>query len=106
MKALIYLTKRSFINNMKKAVHKPSTLIALIFGIAYGIFVIVALGGLAATLRMGSVNGLVIVMTIWTIYITLANFMSYSSRKGILFRPAHAHFVFTAPVSPKLVLLN
>ena len=106
MKALIYLTKRSFINNMKKAVHKPSTLIALIFGIAYGIFVIVALGGLAATLRMGSVNGLVIIMTIWTIYITLANFMSYSSRKGILFRPAHAHFVFTAPVSPKLVLLN
>ena len=43
MKALIYLTKRSFINNMKKAVHKPSTLIALIFGIAYGIFIIVGI---------------------------------------------------------------
>lgn len=106
MKALIYLTRRSFVNNLKKAVRKPTTLIALIFGIAYGIFLIVTLGGLAAVLRMDSVKGLVIIMTVWTIYITLANFMSYSSRKGILFRPAHAHFVFTAPISPKLVLLN
>ena len=29
MRALMYLTKRSLMNNLKKAVHKPSTLIAL-----------------------------------------------------------------------------
>ena len=55
---------------------------------------------------MDSARGLVIIITVWSIYSTFGNFMSYSSRKGILFRPGHAHFVFTAPISPKLVLLN
>ena len=32
--------------------------------------------------------------------------MSYASRKGILFRPAHSQFVFPAPISPKLVLIQ
>ncbi|HIZ80933.1 MAG TPA: putative ABC exporter domain-containing protein [Candidatus Mediterraneibacter pullistercoris] len=106
MKALIYLTKRSFINNMKRAVKKPSTLIALIFGIVYGIFIIVTLGSLAVTVKFDSAYGLIVILTLWSIYMTLGNFMSYSSRKGIIFRPAHAHFVFPAPLSPKAVLLN
>ena len=44
MKALIYLTKRSFINNIKKAVKKPTTLIALIFGVVYAIFILFFIG--------------------------------------------------------------
>ena len=106
MRALIYLTKRSLMNNLKKAVHKPSTLIALIFAIVYGIFIVFSLGTLAVTIRMDSVRGLLIILTAWSIYATLGNFMAYSSRKGIIFKPGHAHFVFTAPISPKLVLLN
>nr|WP_294490719.1 putative ABC exporter domain-containing protein [uncultured Mediterraneibacter sp.] len=106
MRALIYLIKHSFINNLKRAAKKPTTLIALIFGIAYGIFIIFSLAAAAAGIRINSSRGLVIILTLWSIYMTLGNFMSYSSRKGIIFRPAHAHFVFTAPLSPKLVLLN
>lgn len=106
MRALMYLTKRSLVNNLKKAVHKPSTLIALIFAIVYGIFIVFSLGTLAVTIRMDSVRGLLIIITVWSIYATLGNFMGYSSRKGIIFKPGHAHFVFTAPISPKLVLLN
>ncbi len=102
----MYLTKRSLMNNLKKAVHKPSTLIALIFAIVYGIFIVFSLGTLAVTIRMDSVRGLLIILTVWSIYATLGNFMAYSSRKGIIFKPGHAHFVFTAPISPKLVLLN
>ena len=106
MRALMYLTKRSLMNNLKKAVHKPSTLIALTFAIVYGIFIVFSLGTLAVTIRMDSVRGLLIILTVWSIYATLGNFMAYSSRKGIIFKPGHAHFVFTAPISPKLVLLN
>ena len=106
MKALIYLTKRSLINNLKQACRKPLTLILLIFGIAYGIFVVAMLGTLALTIHIDSPKGLLAVLIIWSIYGFLGNFMSYSSRKGILFRPAHAHFVFPSPVSPKLVLLE
>ena len=106
MRALMYLTKRSLMNNLKKAVHKPSTLIALIFAIVYGIFIVFSLGTLAVTIRMDSVRGLLIILTVWSIYATLGNFIAFSSRKGIIFKPGHAHFVFTAPISPKLVLLN
>ena len=95
MKALIYLIKRTAANNLKKAVRKPTTLLALIFGAAYGIFLIVMLGTLAVTVRIDSVQGLVILVTVWTIYITVGNFMSYASRKGILFRPAHSQFVLS-----------
>ena len=55
MRALMYLTRRSLVNNLKKAVQKPSTLIALIFAIGYGIFIVVSLGGLAVSIRMDSV---------------------------------------------------
>ena len=68
MKALIYLIKRTAANNLKKAVRKPTTLLALIFGAAYGIFLIVMLGTLAVTVRIDSVQGLVILVTVWTIY--------------------------------------
>lgn len=106
MKALIYLTKRSFINNMKRAVKKPSTLIALIFAIAYGIFIVFSLGTVAVSVHIDSAKGLLAILTVWSIYGIFGNFLSYSSRKGIIFRPAHAHFVFTAPVDPKIVLIN
>lgn len=105
MKALIYLTKRSFINNLRQAVKKPVTLILMIFGIMYGIFVIGILGTLMLTVHIDSARGLLAILTVWSIYGFLGSFMSYSSRKGIIFRPAHAHFVFPSPVSPKLVLL-
>lgn len=106
MRALIYLTKRSFINNMKRALRKPTTLIVLILGIVYGIFIAFNLGVLAGAIRFDSVRGLIVVLTLWSIYMTLGNFMGYSARKGIIFRPAHAHFVFPAPLNPKSVLLS
>ena len=106
MKALIYLTKRSFINNLKRAVRKPSTLIALIFGIVYGVFIVFSLGGLAVSIHIDSTKGLLAILTVWSIYGILGNFMAYSSRKGIIFKQGHAHFVFTAPISPKLVLIS
>ena len=106
MKALIYLTKRSFINNLKRAVKKPSTLIALIFGVVYGVFIIFSLGIMAIGVHIDSAKGLLAILTVWSIYEIFGNFLGYSSRKGIIFRPGHAHFVFTAPIDPKLVLIS
>ena len=106
MKALLYLTKRSFINNLKKALKKPTTLVVLILGTAYGIFLAVMLAALAAEIRINSVKGLLVILTVWEIYTVLGNFLMYSSRKVVLFRPGHGQFVFTAPISPKLVLIH
>ena len=106
MKALIYLTKRSLINNLKQACRKPLTLILLIFGIVYGIFVVAMLGGLALAVHIDSPKGLLAVLIVWSIYGFLGNFMSYSSGRGFSSGLPHAHFVFPSPVSPKLVLLE
>lgn len=106
MKALIYLTKRSFVNNLKKALHKPVTLLFMIFLAVYAVFIVFGLGMLAKNMHFDSVQGLVVLVTLWTLYIFSADFLSYASRKGVIFRPWHTQFVFTAPISPKLVLFH
>ena len=106
MKALIYLTGRSFVNNLKKAVKKPVTLLLLIFFLAYAVVVCLFLGQIAVELRFDSVKGLVVLLSVWTIYTFLTNLYGYSSRKGVIFRPGHAHFVFPAPISPKWILIH
>lgn len=85
---------------------KPTTLIAIIFILAYGGVILFSLASLAVAVRIDSIRGLLMILTAASIYLNLGNFMMYSSRKGIMFRPAHAQFVFTAPIDPKLVLLN
>lgn len=105
MKALIYLTWRSFVNNVKRAVKKPVTLILMLFLALYMVYVVFLMGRLAVDLRFDSVKGLVVLISVWTIYMFLTNFIGYSSRKGVIFRPGHTHFVFPAPISPKLVLV-
>lgn len=106
MGALLYITKRSFINKLKKALSKPTSLLLIIACTLYAIFVIFGLGNLVGVVHFDSAKGLIVIITIWTLYIFLSNFASYSSRKGIIFRPAHAHFVFPAPLSPKSILLH
>lgn len=102
----MYLTKRSMINNLKKAVKKPLTLLVVLACAAYAVFLAVMLAELAVQMKFDSAKGMVIILTVWSLYLFLLNFMSYASRKGILFRPAHAHFIFNAPVDPKVVLIH
>ncbi len=109
MKALMYLTRQSLVNNLKKAIHKPATLLLIVFLTGYSVFIIWALGMLGKTMQtmhFDSAQGLVVIVTLWSLYIFLGNFLAYASRKGIVFRPGHTHFVFTAPINPKLVLLH
>lgn len=106
MRALLYVTKRTFMNNLKKALRKPVSLLLIIGGFLYAVFVAAMLGNLVNMIHFDSVKGLIVIITIWTLYIFLANFASYASRKGVIFKPSHAHFVFTAPVNPKLILLH
>lgn len=106
MRALIYVSKRTFINNLKKALKKPASLLLIIGGFIYAIFVAVMLGKFVSLVHFDSVQGLIVIITIWTLYIFLANFASYASRKGVIFKPSHAHFIFTAPVNPKLILIH
>ena len=102
MKALIYLIKRTAANNLKKAVRKPTTLLALIFGAAYGIFLIVMLGTLAVTVRIDSVQGLVILVTVWTIYITVGTLCPMLLEKESCFGRLILSSYFTLRSAPNL----
>ena len=103
MGALVYLTKQSLINNLKKAVKKPLTLLVLLFCAVYAVFLAIGLGTIVTQFQFDNAKGLVILLTVWSLYMFLLNFMAYASRKGISPRPAHArHFVFNAPIDPEI----
>lgn len=106
MKALWYLRKTIWKNQIKKALKRPTTYLFLVLGIFYIGIIVAGIGTVAATFQFDSAYGLVILMTIWSFYMIPANFVSYAGRKGIIFRPCQAHFVFTAPISPKRILLD
>ena len=106
MRALLYMTKRSFINRARKAVRKPVTYLYIALGIFYVVGILAAFASLAAAGGIAYKEGIVYVMTVWLYFIFCSNFLSYAKLKGVLFRPSHAHFIFTAPISSKLVLLH
>ena len=57
MRALLYLTKRSMINNLKKAVKKPLTLLVVLACAAYAVFLAVMLAELAVQMKFDSAKG-------------------------------------------------
>ena len=66
MRALLYLTKRSMINNLKKAVKKPLTLLVVLACAAYAVFLAVMLAELAVQMKFDSAKGMVSSMHLWT----------------------------------------
>ena len=59
MRALLYLTWRSFVNNVKRALKKPITLILIILLGVYAVYVLFMVGKLVTELRFDSADGLV-----------------------------------------------
>lgn len=106
MKGFIYLTKRTFINRLKRAVKKPVTYLYGALMLLYAVLIIGAIAGGAAAGGIDDPKGLVLVLTVWIYFQFCSNFLVYARLKGIIFKPAHTHLIFPAPVSPKMVLLH
>ena len=105
MKALFYITKRSLINQAKKAVKKPVTY--LIIGVIV-LYVFIFGGFFIGWKESGaftSSRSLITILTVGAVFTFFSNFVTYAKKKGILFKPSHAHFIFTAPINPKVILL-
>ena len=107
MRALLYLTKRSMINNLKKAVKKPLTLLVVLACAAYAVFLAVMLAELAVQMKFDSAKGMVIILTVWSLYLFLLNFYVICIQKRNSLPPRHIHiFIFNAPVDSKVVLIH
>lgn len=105
MKGLIYLYQRTIANQVKRALKKPKTYAGLIFIILYVVMIYYSFSIMIKEAHLASPENLVTVLAGIILVILPSNIISYGKRRGLLFRPAEAHFVFSSPVSPKMVLM-
>lgn len=105
MGSFIYLYQRTLINRVKKALKKPITYIYMVFIIGYIIMVGSSLGVLSLSTNHNTSENLAVILSILIFFLLPSNIISYSKRKGLLFRKGDIHFTFPAPVSPKKVII-
>ena len=105
MRGLIYIYQRTIANNIKRALKRPVTYLWLAFGAAYMGMVFFGFQSMIQEGDFGTPENIVAVLSIIIFAMIPGNIISYSKRKGLLFRPSEVHFVFSAPVSPKMVLM-
>ncbi len=106
MSSLAYLLRQSFINKLKKALKRPITYIAVIGILGYLIMILWSFGMMAEDFGLKEAGGFAAVLSILIFWVMPADIISYSKRKGLLFKPAEVHFVFSSPENPKYVLLK
>lgn len=105
MKSLLYITYHEVRNRLKKALKRPVTYLFIVLAVFYVVMVGYGLFELAGKFHFNNVSGLVTVITVLVFFALPTSYFMYARRKGIIFIPAHAQFIFNAPVSPKTVLI-
>lgn len=105
MKTLFWVTWHEFVNRMKKALKRPVTYLIIAFVVFYIGFVGWAFLSLVKEMHFDNPSALVTVITVLVFLAQPSSYFMYARRKGILFKPSHAHYIFNAPVSPKKVLV-
>ena len=105
MNGLIYLYKRTIINRIKKALKRPVTYFVTGFILLYVVMIYNSFNMMIQEGSFNSSENLVTILSIAVFWLIPANLVSYAKRRGLLFRPSEVHFVFSAPVSPKMVLM-
>lgn len=105
MKALLYLQKRLFINNMKKTLKRPLVWIFTAF-IIYSLFnSVTRYGEILSAVGLNSSAKFSLIFMLAELYLGVPALLSYIKRKGILFRKSDVQFIFPTPANPKLFLI-
>ncbi len=105
MDAILFLYRKSFINRMKKALKKPVTYIYFAFIIMYFVMIFWSFGPMIEDLSTDHASSLTALLTISVFIFMPANLISYSKRKGLIFKQSDIHLLFPSPINPKLILL-
>ena len=109
VRAFFYRYREILKNRVKKARRKPVTYIYLAFVIWYFGFLFTTFGegfdSMFDSFGIDKASALTVVLTVLTFFFVPSNLISYSKRKGLVFRQSDIHFLFPAPVNPKRVLL-
>ena len=105
MNSILYVLKKEFKNKWKKAVRKPSFYVYVLILVFYAVMMYQTFRGLVVDGGFGTPKVLTMVLTGLVLYFTPMNYVAYAKHKGLRFLPAHVHFMFPAPVSPKFLML-
>ena len=105
MKGFLYLYQRTIINRVKKALKRPVTYLMAVFILFYIVMIYNSFHVMILEGSFNSPKNMVTILSLVIFWLIPANLVSYAKRKGLLFRPSEVHFVFSSPVSPKMVLV-
>lgn len=104
MGAVGYLYRRTLVNRVKIALHKPVTYVYIVIILFYLCIMPFSLRVMAEEFGINSPDGMALVLTFLALWIVPANLAAYAKRRGLVYRNSDAHFLFPSPVSPKKVL--
>lgn len=99
--SLIYLTKKSILNFIKKSLKKPLRGIGLLLVVVYYFFLPFIVKDLFVGLGLNTHAGFVLIASIGTLYLTMPMTLTYFKRKGVSFKKHDVNFILASPTSPK-----
>lgn len=105
MSSILYLWRRSVFHVLQKNARRPVFWIYVLFLAGYGLFVIQGLRTLIVEYHLDRPEVLAVIISAVFLYLSPVGYSAYARRKGMLFRNCDVHFLFSSPVSPKLLLI-
>lgn len=105
MSAIFFLYGKTFKNRVKKALKKPITYVFVVLGILYLVIILKSFGVMFGQTGMEPESMLTAILTVIVFMTIPSNLISYSKRKGLIFKQSDIHFLFPGPISPKVILL-
>ena len=105
MSALIYIVRRSLINRLKNRLRRPLTYVSVIFIILYVWMLFGSFGTIFENFTVTGEEAYVLLLSFFIVWTIPMSFLSYARKRGLAFKHSDVHFVFSAPISPKLILL-
>lgn len=105
MDSLIYLRKKSFKNKFQKAIKRPITYVFLLFIVFYAVFLPVGLYKVLVQYDLDTPQGMLLLVIVFCFWMLPGNLISYTKRRGLLFKKSDIHFLFPSPLGPKMILL-
>lgn len=108
MRDLLYIQKRAWANRIRRALYKPGTYIYIVCIVLYLFMIGSAIASGIKFLKGIGLNTPVTFAAFYSmllLYLTPSGYASYAKHKGLIYIPADVQFVFSAPVSPKKILV-
>lgn len=106
MKALLYISVRSFVNRMKMRLRKPLTYVGIVFWVLYGLMMLNSFHIIFSEAgNMSGPEGYAVLLSFFIVWSIPMNLLAYARKRGLAFKHYDVHFVFSAPISPKGILM-